>query len=634
MCADDVKSSRKRARAKVNKLSLLSLVLGILILGILSCLPETMPDADAAQATDRWTPVDSVDASVAQDRQVVSDLGFVDHAMTDSAEPDGSSADRGDVLDAGFSDLGLPDMAIVDSALADHRLADVSAADSLNPDAALADATPSDMDRPDLSILDADVSDIEAFDGFTADAGVAPRISRNGRYWLIRGLNFLGLSDRNVVVYTPAAYDDDISQRFAVLYMHDGQNLFDPNDAAYGVAWEVDDTVDSMVASGGIPPVIVVAIDNSPERLSDYSPDPDPYYGGGQGDTYADALVQVIKPFIDAHFRTLPERPYTSVMGSSMGGLISLHLAMRYPEVFGRVACVSPSLWWNSGSALQRFSSYTGLLPIRLWLDAGNLEGDYDDPSNLRFDDLSNLRDLALGKGAQLGHDLGYLEAIGGSHNEASWATRLPAILRYLQTDTTYSPSGIDALKAASLHRHIEVLSGLTSTRLSVQSHYPDQALLTWPNDNFTMQSLAFWVASVDVDGVVSAKSLGTSYLLASSQGYDAYAAVTVGSQEQARQTLVVRVPASTPSDGTVYLTGNLAALGSWDAAAIPLTQVAPQTWSVTLSLDHTQGYTFKFTRGDWSSVEKDINGNEIANRLGVASDSLVDLTVLRWADQ
>ena len=618
----------------LKKVSLLNLVLGILLLGILSCLPETTLEADAAQVTDRWTPVDSGDASAAQDSQVESDLGSVDHAMTDSAEPDGLRADTGTDLDAGFSDLGLADMAIVDSALVDNQIADVSAADSLNQDAALADATPSDLDRPDRSTPDIGVPDIEAFDVVTADAGRAPRISRDGRYWLIQDLDFLGLADRNVVVYTPAAYDDDISQRFAVLYMHDGQNLFDPNDAAYGVAWEVDDTVDSMVANAAIDPVIVVAIDNSLERLSDYSPDPDPDYGGGQGDTYADALVQVVKPFIDAHFRTLPERQNSSVMGSSMGGLISLHLAMRYPNVFGRVACVSPSLWWNGGSALQRFSDYTGLLPIRLWLDAGNLEGNYNDPSILRFDDLRSLRNLALGKGAQLGHDLGYLEAIGGLHDEASWAARLPAILRYLQTDTIYSPSGIDALQAVSLHSHIELFSGMTSTRLSVQSHYPDQALLTWPNDRFVMQSLAPWVASVDVDGVVSAQALGTSYVLASSQGYEAFAAVTVGSQEQARQTLVVQVPATTPNDATIFLSGNLAALGAWDAAAMPLTQVAPQTWTVTLSLDHAQQYTFKFTRGDWASVEKDISGNEIADRLGVASDSLVDLTVLRWADQ
>ncbi|MCK5805400.1 MAG: SUMF1/EgtB/PvdO family nonheme iron enzyme, partial [Lentisphaeria bacterium] len=119
-----------------------------------------------------------------------------------------------------------------------------------------------------------------------ADAGtIIPLVMEaEGRTWHVEPLSYPGLQDRRVDVFLPEAYDSDPSAHFPVLYMHDGQNLFDPTQAAFGVAWEVDETLDALTAQGHVPPHIVVGIHNTAERIDDYTPDEDPSYGGGKGD--------------------------------------------------------------------------------------------------------------------------------------------------------------------------------------------------------------------------------------------------------------------------------------------------------------------------------------------------------------
>jgi predicted alpha/beta superfamily hydrolase len=150
---------------------------------------------------------------------------------------------------------------------------------------------------------------------------------------------------RRVWIYLPPDYASS-GKTYPVLYMHDGQNVFDAA-TAYAGEWGVDEALDSLHAAGD-PGVIVVAVDNGGElRMREYSPWVHPQHGGGEGDEYADFLARTLKPWIDRHYRTRPGPESTGIMGSSMGGLISLHAALRHPGVFGRVGVFSPSLWFS-----------------------------------------------------------------------------------------------------------------------------------------------------------------------------------------------------------------------------------------------------------------------------------------------
>ena len=179
---------------------------------------------------------------------------------------------------------------------------------------------------------------------------------------------------RRVWIYLPPGYAAS-GRRYPVLYMHDGQNVFDAATSGFG-EWGVDETLDSLHARGG-PDAIVVAVDHGgTRRLDEYSPWRNARYGGGEGAAYVDFLVRTLKPYIDRRYRTLPDAAHTGVAGSSMGGLISLYAGLKYPETFGRVGVFSPALWFAADSVLayaRRSRPHAGQ---RFWFVTGAHEGD------------------------------------------------------------------------------------------------------------------------------------------------------------------------------------------------------------------------------------------------------------------
>jgi len=244
----------------------------------------------------------------------------------------------------------------------------------------------------------------------------------------IRGVSSAYLDhDRDLVIYLPPGYDADPSARYPVLYMHDGQNLMDPATSAFGVAWEVDDTTEALIADGRIEPLIIVGVYNSPARIDEYTPVADPEHGGGRADDYGRFLAEELKPDIDATYRTRPEASVTGLAGSSLGGLVSLYLGMERPETFTRLGVVSPSVWWADRDIVDRVNALPGKLPLRIWLDIGTAEGGGESVEDTRL-----LRDALVGKGWVLGSDLIYREYEGAGHNEAAWAARVDEILEAL----------------------------------------------------------------------------------------------------------------------------------------------------------------------------------------------------------
>jgi len=235
-------------------------------------------------------------------------------------------------------------------------------------------------------------------------------------------------SEHTLLVYRPPGYREDSLRRFPVLYLHDGQNVFDRATSATGEEWCVDETAQRLIKSGDIEPIVIVGIYNAGQRRIDqYTPTRDPKKNmGGKADAYARMIVQEIKPFIDRRYRTLRSAANTALGGSSLGGLLTLHMGLRYHTVFNRLAALSPSVWWNDRAIIREVDALTTKPPLRVWLDSGTSEG--ADVTR----DAGLLRDALVRKGWVVGKDLAYLEAEGGGHNERSWATRVEGVLRFL----------------------------------------------------------------------------------------------------------------------------------------------------------------------------------------------------------
>jgi predicted alpha/beta superfamily hydrolase len=234
--------------------------------------------------------------------------------------------------------------------------------------------------------------------------------------------------DRVVSVYLPRAYFSEPCRRFPVFYLHDGQNLFDERTAYIpGHPWHVHTTADRLTENGEIDPVILVGIANTGvRRMAEYTPTRDFKLGGGEGQSYARLLAEELKPAIDAIYRTLPGPATTAVGGSSLGGLISLFLGFAHPDTFGRIAVMSPSIWWNNRNILGFVEDVRPLPELRIWLDIGTAEG----AKHLR--DTDQLFRLLKRRGWKEHVDLAYQRVPGGIHSEDAWADRFDDVLRFL----------------------------------------------------------------------------------------------------------------------------------------------------------------------------------------------------------
>jgi predicted alpha/beta superfamily hydrolase len=224
---------------------------------------------------------------------------------------------------------------------------------------------------------------------------------------------------RSLHIYLPPSYGENTAKRYPVVYMQDGQNLFDARSATYGVAWRVGETVNRLVATGVMDEAIVVGIDSTPDRIEEYTPCCDPQYGGGRLDAYDTFVVQSVKPYIDRTYRTIPGKDATAIMGSSLGGLAAFAIAQRHPATFSSAASLSGAFWWNGGMAVTRLAER---VPVRFYLDAGTrAAGTRDD----ELADALRMRDALLAKGYKEGSDLMFYKAEGARRDEAAWGARV-----------------------------------------------------------------------------------------------------------------------------------------------------------------------------------------------------------------
>lgn len=238
---------------------------------------------------------------------------------------------------------------------------------------------------------------------------------------------------RDVLVYLPKEYRRSRTRRYPVLYLHDGQNVFDAATSFAGVEWGADDTAERLTTAKLIEPIIIVAVANTGEdRIHEYAPtaarvDPRKQMKSkGSLRSYGRFLIEELKPFIDRKYRTRREAEFTGLGGSSLGGLATLVLGLWFPNYFTRLAVMSPSVWWDDCAIYKIVEAVDETVkpPLKIWLDTGTREEGWER--------ARELRDRLVDKGWRLHDDLVYLEADGSDHSEGAWAARMDPMLRFL----------------------------------------------------------------------------------------------------------------------------------------------------------------------------------------------------------
>lgn len=241
-------------------------------------------------------------------------------------------------------------------------------------------------------------------------------------------------NNKAIAVWLPPGYGDS-SRRYPVIYLQDGQNLFDQRTAAFGQEWRVDETITDLLGQQAIQPAIVVGIWNDSNRIDDYTVDRDVQrQRGGKGEQYLRYIIEHVKPFVDRTYRTSAEREQTFIGGSSLGGLIALHACLEHPDIFGGCLALSPALHWNDDAILHLLERRERSWPAetKLWFSMGAEEGGTPEAQQ---ENLLRARKLAamLSKDSTAGDNrIEYREIEQGKHNEASWSEQFPYALLML----------------------------------------------------------------------------------------------------------------------------------------------------------------------------------------------------------
>jgi predicted alpha/beta superfamily hydrolase len=238
---------------------------------------------------------------------------------------------------------------------------------------------------------------------------------------------------RDILVHLPKGYRRSMMRRYPVLYLHDGQNVFDAATSFAGVEWGADETAQRLTAAKLIEPIIIVAVANTGEdRIHEYAPTAaridavKQLESKGSLRSYGSFLIEELKPFIDRKYRTRRAAEFTGLGGSSLGGLATLVLGLWFPNYFTRLAVMSPSVWWDDCAIYKIVDALdeTAKPPLKIWLDTGTREEGWER--------ARELRDRLVDKGWRLHDDLEYFEADGSDHSEGAWAARVDMALRYL----------------------------------------------------------------------------------------------------------------------------------------------------------------------------------------------------------
>lgn len=240
---------------------------------------------------------------------------------------------------------------------------------------------------------------------------------------------------RNIIVYLPPGYHLNPQKKYPVVYMHDGNNLFDPQTAFMGRDWQMAQAAERLIFNDGIEPFIIVGISNTADRFEEYTWHPALFQEeiyGGWGLLYAHFVVKELKPFIDQNYRTLWQREHTTMMGSSLGAIISFYIAREYPRVFSKIGMLSPTIYWAEHRILEDTLSFP--TSFKVWVDIGTEEGTNIHTEETVESTLSFIWQLEA-IGYRQFKNLGFYIDWGAGHDEYAWRKRMDKIVKFLFRD-------------------------------------------------------------------------------------------------------------------------------------------------------------------------------------------------------
>ncbi len=221
----------------------------------------------------------------------------------------------------------------------------------------------------------------------------------------------MGIKPRDIFVWLPPGYESDLTRKYPVLYMHDGQNIIDPSTSSFHVDWQIDEAADSLIRQGLIEPIIIVGIYNTSDRNEEYSEEP-------LGLAYMKFIIDSLKPFVDRNYRTLPGRENTANGGASLGGLIPFILAWEHPEVFSKAICFSPAFKIDNYDFVDNVRNYNGEKKnIKVYINNGDNELD----SQLQ-PGVDEMIAALIKQRYNQGKDFYFFKSQNSQHGERDWA--------------------------------------------------------------------------------------------------------------------------------------------------------------------------------------------------------------------
>lgn len=282
------------------------------------------------------------------------------------------------------------------------------------------------------------VQDGHVFNYWPAAAVSAPRFETRAVASTV-----VGIDGRNIKIYLPRGYDSHPNRRYPVLYMHDGQNVFSPG-GSFG-SWDVDLTASAEIQMGRVRECIIVAIDNTEDRLSEYLPPTDDFNGTGRCDDYASFVIDNVRPTLDVNYRTLNDPSNTLLMGSSFGGIATIYMGWAHASVFGKLGVLSPS-WWAIPNLRNQMHSVDARSE-RVFLYWGTEESSTSADAATWWPPFLDGYDIYLSQGYHVGGDFLLRVGCGLAHNEAAWANQMAEALGFL-LDVNDSPNELAYVEA------------------------------------------------------------------------------------------------------------------------------------------------------------------------------------------
>jgi predicted alpha/beta superfamily hydrolase len=402
---------------------------------------------------------------------------------------------------------------------------------------------------------------------------------------------------RNIRIYLPPSYSAKADKYYPVLYVHDGQNVFDALESYSGQSWDLHRTAEYLIKRKMIEEIIIVAVDNMGEqRLSEYAHQDGFFQGAeikGRGTKYEEFFIKELMPFIESKYRIKKGSENTALMGSSMGGLITFNMGLRRPDLFGKLGVISPSLWWGKNDASAKLKSYDySNLKSKIWLDTGDAEGKFMSFSESVIAELKNIQNKN-----EL--DLVYYQAPDAVHSESAWAERVHSPLLYF-----FGEIG-----------EIEKIELIGRETISLNSHQIRiNPVLTF--DSFfkmtalegEYKSLKPELLNINDYGTLIPKKTGSAEIKFTVFGYSAFKNIKIVKKLNSKVNIDIYLQLKEQKEAeikAVYLADN-------EPQEVKMEHLDNSYYKSSLSLERDEIINFKFTLGSWSTVEKDGAGRDV----------------------